>query len=105
MISFTEQPGPVTDFRPALVTKDSCTLSWKKPISDGGSHIVAYAVDISEGEDKWKQLVKSKVLQYVVKDLQEGKEYSFRVKAFNESSEGPPAELTLVAKDQVGMCQ
>lgn len=48
--------------------------------------------------------MKAKQLQYTVKELQEGKEYSFRVKAFNESAEGPPTELTVVAKDQIGMC-
>lgn len=48
--------------------------------------------------------MKAKQLQYTVKDLQEAKEYSFRVKAFNESAEGPPTELTVVAKDQIGMC-
>lgn len=48
--------------------------------------------------------MKAKHLQYTVKDLQEGKEYSFRVKAFNESAEGPTTDLTVVAKDQIGMC-
>lgn len=48
--------------------------------------------------------MKAKHLQYTVPDLQEGKEYAFRVKAFNESAEGPTTELTLVAKDQIGMC-
>lgn len=76
---------------------------WKKPISDGGSHIAAYELEISEGEDKWKQLMKSKMMQYTVRDLVEGKQYSFRVKAFNESSEGPTTELSVVAKDQIGM--
>lgn len=47
--------------------------------------------------------MKAKHLQYTVKDLQEGKEYSFRVKAFNETAEGPTTELTAVAKDQIGM--
>lgn len=47
--------------------------------------------------------MKAKHLQYTVKDLQEGKEYSFRVKAFNESGEGPTTELTVLAKDQIGM--
>lgn len=48
--------------------------------------------------------MRAKQLQYTVKDLQEGKEYSFRVKAFNESAEGPPSELSVVAKDEIGMC-
>lgn len=47
--------------------------------------------------------MKAKHLQYTVKDLKEGKEYSFRVKAFNETAEGLTTELTVVAKDQIGM--
>lgn len=35
-------------------------------------------------------------------ELTEGKEYTFRVKALNESGEGPPTELTVIAKDQFG---
>lgn len=90
------------DFKPQLITKDSCTLGWKKPVSDGGSHIVAYIVELMEGEDKWKVLMKSKDTQHSVKELEEGKEYSFRVKAVNESGEGPPTDLVVLAKDQIG---
>lgn len=90
------------DFKPAEITKDSVTLGWKKPVSNGGSHIVAYLLEISEGEEKWKQLMKSKLTQFSVGSLEEGKEYTFRVKAINESLEGPPTELTVLAKDQIG---
>lgn len=103
MISIAERPGPVTDFKPSEISKNSCTLGWKKPISDGGSHIVAYVLEISEGEDKWKLLMKSKLTQYTMADLVEGKEYFFRVKAINEAAEGPPTELTILAKDQIGI--
>lgn len=102
-MSIAEQPGPVADFKSIEITKNSCTLGWKKPVSDGGSHVVAYALEISEGEDKWKLLMKSKLTQYTVSDLVEGKEYNFRVKAINESAEGPPTELTILAKDQIGI--
>lgn len=98
----SEQPGPVMDFKPAEITKDSVTLGWKKPVSNGGSHIVGYLLEISEGPEKWKQLMKSKLTQFTVGSLEEGKEYTFRVKAINESSEGPPTELTVLAKDQIG---
>jgi len=98
-----EQPGPVTDFKSSEITKTSCTLGWKKPISDGGSHVVAYALEISEGEDKWKLLTKSKLTHYTMSDLVEGKEYLFRVKAINEAAEGPPTELTVLPKDQIGI--
>lgn len=92
----------MTDLKALLVSKDSCTLGWKKPITDGGSHITAYVLEIMEGEDKWKVLVKSKNMQYSAKDLEEGKGYSYRVKAVNEAGESAPVEFTVVAKDEIG---
>lgn len=47
--------------------------------------------------------MKSKLTQYTMTDLTEGNEYSFRVKAINEVAEGPPTELTVVAKDRIGI--
>lgn len=98
----SEQPGPVTDFKAQKTTKDSITLCWKKPISDGGSHVTGYILEQSEGEEKWKQIMKGKNISHTIGELTEGKEYSFRVKALNESGEGPPTELTVIAKDQFG---
>lgn len=92
----------MTDFKAQKTTKDSITLGWKKPISNGGSHITAYILEQSEGEDKWKQILKGKHTSHTIGELNEGKEYLFRVKALNESGEGPPTELTVVAKDQFG---
>lgn len=77
-------------------------MGWKKPLSDGGSHVSAYILEQNEGEEKWKQIMKGKNTSYVVGDLTEGKEYQFRIKALNESGEGPPTELTAVVKDQFG---
>lgn len=81
-------------------TKNSITLGWKKPISDGGSYVTAYILELNEGEDKWTQIKKGKETSHSMADLTEGKEYSFRVKALNVSGEGPPTELTVIAKDQ-----
>lgn len=99
---FSEQPGPVLDFKALLVTRDSCTLSWKKPISDGGSRIIAYVLEVLNGEDKWKELLRSKNMQYSAKDLVEGREYKYRVLATNDAGDGPVKELSIVAKDVIG---
>lgn len=90
------------DFKPKKTTKDSITLGWKKPISDGGSHVSAYILEQSEGEEKWKQIMKGKNTSHTINELTEGKEYLFRVKALNESGEGPPTDLAVIAKDQFG---
>lgn len=92
----------MTDFKPQKTTKDSIILGWKKPLSDGGSYVTAYILEQSEGEEKWKQIMKGKNTSHTIGELTEGKEYLFRVKALNESGEGPPTELAVVAKDQFG---
>lgn len=89
------------DFKTLLVTKDSCTLSWKKPLTDGGSRIICYVLEVLNGDDKYKELMRSKNMQYSAKDLVEGREYTYRVKAVNDSGESAVKELTLVAKDQI----
>ncbi|XP_010785475.1 titin-like [Notothenia coriiceps] len=87
-----EEPGPVMDFKTLLVTKDSCTLSWKKP---DGSRIIAYVLEVSQGDD-YKELMRSKNMQYSGKDLVEGREYTYRVKAVNDSGESAVKELSVV---------
>ena len=100
---FTEEPGPVMDFKTLLVTKDSCTLSWKKPLSDGGSRIICYVLEVLNGDDKYKELMRSKNMQYSAKDLVVGHEYNYRVMAVNDSGDGPAKELAVIAKDQISM--
>ena len=92
------------DFKTLLVTKDSCTLSWKKPITDGGSRIICYVLEVLNGDDKYKELMRSKNMQYSAKDLVEDREYTYRVKAVNDSGESSAKELTVVAKDQISKC-
>ena len=101
MCVLPEEPGPVIDFKTLLVTKDSCTLSWKKPLSDGGSRIICYVLEVLNGDDKYKELMRSKNMQYSAKDLVEGREYNYRVKAVNDAGESAAKELAVVAKDQI----
>ncbi|KAI4789000.1 hypothetical protein KUCAC02_035502 [Chaenocephalus aceratus] len=96
----SEQPGPVAEFKATKTTKDCIALAWKKPLVDGGSFVTSYILEQSEGEDKWTEILKGKTTSHTMGELTEGTEYLFRVKALNQSGEGPPCELTVIAKDQ-----
>lgn len=93
------------DFKTLLVTKESCTLSWKKPLTDGGSRIICYVLEVLNGDDKYKELMRSKNMQYSAKDLVEGREYTYQVKAVNDAGESAAKELSVVAKDQISETQ
>ncbi|KAK1902396.1 Titin, partial [Dissostichus eleginoides] len=95
-----QQPGPVAEFKATKTTKDCIALAWKKPLVDGGSFVTSYILEQSEGEDKWTEILKGKITSHTMGGLTEGTEYLFRVKALNQSGEGPPCELTVIAKDQ-----
>uniref|UniRef100_A0A8D0A9U1 Uncharacterized protein n=1 Tax=Sander lucioperca TaxID=283035 RepID=A0A8D0A9U1_SANLU len=72
------------------ITKDSCVVSWKPPLSDGGSKIKCYCLEKKQKKDKkewgeWTPVTKDEIKQTVfsVKRLTEGLECIFRVKCEN----------------------
>uniref|UniRef100_A0A1I8J9R7 non-specific serine/threonine protein kinase n=1 Tax=Macrostomum lignano TaxID=282301 RepID=A0A1I8J9R7_9PLAT len=70
------------------VGEDFVSISWSRPISDGGGRITGYYVDKREaGTDNWTRVnfapVQTTILN--VANLIEGKDYEFRVFAENEA--------------------
>ena len=95
--------------RPAVddITKDSCTLSWHVPSTDGGTPITGYHVERATGKgQRWIRITRDAVKEtvYDVRELVEGNEYQFRIIAENAvgvGSAGPPSENVL-AQDPWG---
>lgn len=92
---FTDKPG--APLKPVIsgVTKTSCVVSWKPPLSDGGSKIKNYTLekkDKKKGE--WVAITTDEIHQtvYSVKGLTEGLEYVFRVKCENIGGESEYSE-------------
>jgi len=89
------------------ITPNSATLSWTKPVDDGGGKLKGYIVEQKTKDGEWVEVnaVPTKETSLTVPNLKEGKEYQFRVKAVNESGPGTPSNATgpIVAERQPGL--
>lgn len=89
------------------VTKFGCSVSWETPLSDGGSPITSYIVELRDRTSvKWSpvQVTKADELSAVINDVIENKEYIFRVKAENKAGVGKPSAASRPVKimDPIG---
>ncbi|GIY64293.1 twitchin [Caerostris darwini] len=82
LINLVNPKGPL---EAAEVTNSSVTLKWQKPEDDGGSELTGYIVEKCEiGTDKWLPCGGyCPNPTFVVKGLDEGKQYRFRVRSEN----------------------
>ena len=81
--------------KPDRITKDSVTLSWRPPRSDGGAKIRGYFVQIKQrGQDEWDDVNGAPIPTnvYTVPKLNEGEEYLFRVVAVNDVGRSDPSK-------------
>lgn len=88
-------------------TKTSITLGWSKPVYDGGAPIIGYLVEMREkletegeqerdAEEGWSKCNTSGQLvltEFTMLNLDERKQYEFRVSAQNQVGMGRPAKL------------
>lgn len=101
----TAKPGkPEGPLEVSDITKDGCTLKWKRPKDDGGEPIEGYVVEKFDPETGiWLPVAKTNdpTPELKVDGLVPGHEYKFRVKAVNKEGESEPLETlgTIVAKD------
>ena len=75
------------------VSSTSMTMSWNKPVDDGGADIFGYTVEkCIIGTDKWIAAGYSTGTTHTSKNLEEGKQYKFRVTTENMYGMSEPLE-------------
>ncbi|XP_023933258.1 titin isoform X1 [Lingula anatina] len=92
-----DKPGKPGTPQCTDITKNSVTLNWSPPQSDGGSPITSYVVEYKgAGVFKWTTANTEPVpdTSYTVTRLSEGKDYQFRISAENKAGIGPPSDAT-----------
>uniref|UniRef100_A0A8C5TQU4 Titin n=1 Tax=Malurus cyaneus samueli TaxID=2593467 RepID=A0A8C5TQU4_9PASS len=90
-------PGPPKALEITNITRDSMTVCWTRPDSDGGSEIVGYIVEKRDRAGiRWIKCNKRRItdLRLRVTGLTEDHEYEFRVSAENAAGVGEPSQVS-----------
>jgi hypothetical protein len=103
LISVVDRPsapeGPATY---PTTTRNSITVAWKEVKDNGGCELTGYRLEYQEvGSTVWERVYEpTTLLFHTVRNLQNGKEYRFRIYAENMVGLSPPLNgEPVVAKD------
>lgn len=104
----TDTPAPPSTPRITDTTKRSISMTWTRPMYDGGSDVTGYFVEIlEEGTEQWYRanLKALKTTEYVAAGLAVNKKYRFRVAAINNNGTGEFSEPTAEVEpsEKIGM--
>ena len=94
-------PSSPENVKVTKTEKDTVTLEWSKPSSDGGSRIRRYIIyKRIEMTDKWVKVttVEQITTKTVIEKLEVAKSYFFAVSAENDVGESEKAETTKPTK-------
>lgn len=87
----SDTPAPPSVPRIKDTTKHSISMTWTRPMYDGGSDVSGYVVEIlEEGSEQWYRATTKplKTNEYVAVGLAANKKYRFRVAALNSKGTG-----------------
>jgi titin len=102
-----DRPSPPLNVQPGNVTSSKIELTWSPPLSDGGSPITGYKIERRNPKTmKWMPidgLGRITQCRATINDVQENKEYEFRVVATNAAGDSDPSASTplIVAKTKI----
>ncbi len=90
-------PGPPGLPIVTKVGKNYVDLKWTPPTYDGGAKVIGYVIEKKEiGAGSWTRVNDFNLpdLEYTVSDLNEGRDYQFRICAVNSAGKGDPSPAT-----------
>ncbi|XP_021244944.1 obscurin isoform X10 [Numida meleagris] len=94
-LSVLAHPDPPEEPKVLRASSHSVTLSWYKPLSDGGCDILGYKVERKIPGVGWQSCSKSIIqsMEFVVDNLTPGEPYRFRVSAVNKVGASEPVHF------------
>ncbi|XP_055958680.1 twitchin isoform X1 [Patella vulgata] len=87
---------PSGTLRCSEIMSDSVTLEWGTPFDNGGSPLTGYAIEAKDSKLKdWYPVadINAGVNRHVVRNLEQGEEYNFRISATNKVGRSQPVTM------------
>nr|XP_028607457.1 LOW QUALITY PROTEIN: obscurin [Podarcis muralis] len=94
-LSVIALPDPPEEPEIISKTSHSVTLSWFKPLNNGGADILGYRVEMKSPGSDWQPCGTGVIpsTEFVVDNLTAGKTYRFRISAVSKAGAGKPVHL------------
>lgn len=94
-LDVADVPDPPRGVKASDVSRDSVTLNWCAPASDGGSKVTSYIVEkCATTAEKWMRVAQARDTHYTVINLFGKTSYQFRVIAENKFGQSEPSDPT-----------